>query len=70
MNWLDEVLGDICLCRDQLALSRKEEELKDRLAELLGEAKKVEQLLGEVQAEMSTKGLPFGSSDSGKIYIF
>lgn len=70
MNWLDDMLGDICLRRDRLILSKKEEELKTRLAELLGEAKVVEQQLGEVRAEMSAKGFPSGSSDNNKIYIF
>lgn len=70
MNWLDGVLGDICLRRDRLALSRREKELQIRLAGLLEEVRVVEQQLGEVRAEMSVKGLPSGSGDSDKICIF
>lgn len=70
MNWLDGVLGDICLRRDHLALSRREEELQTRLTGLLEEVKVVEQQLGKVRAEMSMKSLPSGLSDGNKICIF
>lgn len=70
MDWLDGVLGDICLRRDRLALSRKEVELQARLAELLEEVREIEQQLGEVRAEMSTKGPTSSLGDSDKIIVF
>lgn len=69
MNWLNGVLGDICLRRNRLALSRREEELKTRLAGLLEEVKVVEQQLEKVRAEMSAKGLPSDSTYSNRICI-
>lgn len=70
MDWLDGVLGDICLHRDRLVLSRREIELQAHLAGLLEEAREVERQLGEVRAEMSTKGLPSNLGDSDRIIVF
>lgn len=69
VDWLDEVIGNICLRRDRIVLPKKEEQLKTRLAELLGETAGVQQMLGEIQTEISAKGLPSGSSDSDQICI-
>lgn len=70
MDWLDGVLGDICLRRDRLVLSRRENELQVHLAGLLEEVREVERQLGEVRAEMSTKGLPSSLGDSDRIVVF
>lgn len=70
MDWLDGVLGDICLRRDRLVLSRRENELQAHLVGLLEEVREVERQLGEVRAVMSTKGLPSSLGDSDRIVVF
>lgn len=45
MDWLDGVLGDICLRRDRLAHSIRENELQVHLAGLLKEVREVERQL-------------------------
>lgn len=58
VDWLDTVIGNICLRRDRLVFSEREGRLRARLAELLEETAKVQQILGEIQEEVSARGLP------------
>lgn len=48
VDWLDAVIGNICLRRDRFVFSEREGRLRARLAVLLEETAKVQQLLGEI----------------------
>lgn len=69
IDWLDKIIGNICIRRDRFALSRREEQLETRLTELLRETEKLRQMLEEVRAKISIKGLPSNSNNNDKFCI-
>lgn len=55
VDWLYTVIGNICLRRDRLVFSEREGRHRARLAALLEETTRVQQMLGEIQDAVSAR---------------
>lgn len=69
IGWLDIIIGDICIQRDQTLLAQKKDHLSTRLAELQEETSKVQQMLKEVRFAVSLKNFSSGSLDNYRFFI-